>query len=327
MIPNRWYAVLDSREVPKRRPVSALRLGERLVLWRDESGRVCCAAERCAHRGAALSAGKVVEGCVECPFHGFRYDADGRCRLIPANGRSAEVPPRFKVASWPVREAHGFVWLWHGERPAEGLPEPAFFDDLEGLHSTGFRDRWPVHYSRAVENQLDVMHLPFTHATTIGRGGRTLVDGPLVEWLSEDRFRFHVFNRLDDGTAPRKAAELQAGAGAVYLDFVFPNLWQNHIADSLRVVAAFAPVDDANTVIYLRMYQKSVLVPGLREIFEWTMMRFNRAVLGQDRRVVVTQRPIATSYEMGEGLVQGDLPIVEYRRRRQELIDAAGGPA
>jgi phenylpropionate dioxygenase-like ring-hydroxylating dioxygenase large terminal subunit len=167
-----------------------------------------------------------------------------------------------------------------------------------------------------------VMHLPFTHRTTIGRGGRTLVDGPLVEWLDGDRLRFHVFNRVDDGTPPRKPGELEPGAGAVHLDLQLPNVWQNHISDSLRVVAAFAPVDEESTVIYLRTYQKTVLVPGLREVYEWLLQGFNRVVLGQDRRVVLTQRPIKTALKMVESLVQGDLPIVEYRRRRQELLDA-----
>lgn len=323
MIPNKWYAVLESKEVPRRRPVGVTRMGEELVLWRDRSGEVHALRDRCPHRGAALSAGAVEHDHLACPFHGFQYDASGRCRVLPAIGQRAEVPARFQVDSFPVREAHGFIWLWWGE-PREEMPEPRFFDDLSPrLSAVTFSDPWPVHYSRAIENQLDVMHLPFVHRTTIGKGGRSLVDGPLVEWLDDDRMRFHVFNRVDDGSPARKAEELVAGEGKVHLDFIFPNLWQNFISDKLRIVAAFAPVDEDNTVVYIRAYQGFLTWPGLARLVDWSLLSFNRVVLSQDKRVVVTQRPRKTWLRMGENLVAGDRPIVEYRTRRQQLLDEA----
>lgn len=323
MIKNRWYAVLESRQVPRSRPMGVTRLGEKLVFWRDTKGEVHALRDLCAHRGAALSIGRVERGCVECPFHGFRYDASGRCQLIPASGSGSDVPERFQVPRHATREAHGFIWLWWGE-PRDDLPEPRFFEGLEaGFSHVTFRDHWPVHYSRAIENQLDVMHLPFVHHNTIGKGGRTVVDGPLVEWLDEDRLRFHVFNRPDDGKPPRRPEELQASTGQVYLDLILPNIWQNFLSEKLRIVAAFAPIDDENTMIYLRTYQGFLTVPGLARLVDWSLLPFNRLVLSQDKRVVITQRPTRTWLKMSENLVQGDRPIVEYRRRRQSLLDEA----
>jgi phenylpropionate dioxygenase-like ring-hydroxylating dioxygenase large terminal subunit len=329
MIRNRWYAALDAAEVPTGKLVGVRRFGEDLALFRDGEGRVVCLADRCVHRGAALSAGRVRDGHVECPFHGFRYDARGRCRLIPAAGRSAEVPERFRVRAYSALEAHGFVWIFWGDEGAdpasrEETKTPAFFNDLDGFASSTFTSAWPVHYSRAVENQLDVMHLPFVHATTIGRGGKTLVEGPIVEWLTPDHLRYWVFNRDDEGQAPRPIEELSKSESPVHLDLILPNVWQNHIAPKLRVVAAFAPVDEANTLIYLRLYQKLFTVPGLHHLISAPVQLLNRVILNQDRRVVVTQRPLASSLRMGEQLVAGDRPIAFYRRRRQELIDEAG---
>jgi phenylpropionate dioxygenase-like ring-hydroxylating dioxygenase large terminal subunit len=324
MIRDRWYAVLESREVGRRKPVGVTRLGERLVFWRGTDGAVHCLKERCAHRGAALSAGRVAGDCVACPFHGFRFDPEGRCRLIPANGRAAGVPERFRVEGYPSRDAHGFVWIWWGDH-RDPLPEIPFFDDLGGGFSTAtFRDHWTVHYSRAIENQLDAVHLPFVHATTIGRGGQTVVDGPLVEWPAEDHLRFWTFNRVDDGTVARGADGLDPARSPVHLDFIFPNLWQNFISPRFRVVAAFAPVDEENTVIYLRLYQRMVRVPVLSHLFNWLTQRVNRIILGQDKRVVLTQRPKKTALRMGENLIPGDRPIVEYRARREKLLDRAG---
>jgi phenylpropionate dioxygenase-like ring-hydroxylating dioxygenase large terminal subunit len=324
MVPDQWYAVLEAREVPSAKPVGVTRLGEKLVLWRDRAGRVVCQRDRCAHRGAAISAGQVSGDRVRCPFHGFEYDASGRCSLIPANGRNTPVPERFRLLTYPAREAHGFIYVWWGEDQPE-LPPLPFFDDIDERFSfRTVRDLWHTHYSRAIENQLDVMHLPFVHRNTIGRGGRTLVDGPMVKWISDDEMHVFVYNRRDDGQPPHRPDELREPDGPFRLEFRFPNLWQNHLGEDTRIVVAFVPIDDEHTMLYLRFYQKSVRIPVIRDLVNGLAMPFNLLIARQDRRVVTTQRPKASGAGVGEQLVQGDRPIVEYRRRRRELKRRAG---
>ncbi|MGQ9586279.1 MAG: Rieske 2Fe-2S domain-containing protein [Anaerolineae bacterium] len=320
MIPNQWYVVLDSRQV-RNKPVGVTRLGEKWVFWRDAEGQVHCLRDRCVHRGAALSAGKVLsDGRLQCPFHGFEYDARGRVQVIPANGRASPVPEQFRVRAYTTYEAHGFVWVWWGEEPPQDLEPPRFFEDLDAGFSYGqVVDPWEAHYSRVIENQLDPIHLPFVHRNTIGRGNRTIVDGPVVRWAGDDMFYVYVRNRADDGTPPLKPEGVDISKSSVYLEFIFPNLWQNHISEEARVVAAFVPVDEAHTLLYLRFYQKFLQVPVLRDLVNWVAMPFNRLVAHQDRRVVQTQAPKASGLTIGEKLIQGDRPIVEYRRRREEL--------
>ena len=323
MIRNQWYAVLESAEV-SRRPIGVLRLGERLVFWRDAAGRVVCLLDRCAHRGAALSAGAVRGDRLQCPFHGLEYDEAGKCRLVPANGRAAPVEARFRVGRYPTHEAHGLIWIfWGDERRA--IAPPRFFEDLDDSFTwASLRDPWNAHYSRAIENQLDVSHLPFVHRTTIGRGGATLVDGPVLKWLEADRFRVFVFNRRDDGGRPRKPSELPLEPEPEFhLEFIYPNLWQNHISAEVRVVVAFAPVDENRTILYLRFYQRFVRIPVLRGLVCRLAMPYNRRILHQDRRVVTTQVPVRSDLRIDEELFQADGPIVEYRRRRRELIEEA----
>jgi phenylpropionate dioxygenase-like ring-hydroxylating dioxygenase large terminal subunit len=304
--------------------VGVTRMGEKLVFWRDDTGKVNCLYDKCVHRGVQFSKGRVINGHLQCPFHGFEYDAQGRVTLIPANGRNTPVPERFRVHQYPTYEAHGFIWIWWGETPSHDLQPPRFFDDIDSSFSYNkIYDPWDAHYSRVIENQLDVVHLPFVHHNTIGRGGRTLVDGPLVEWVADDMFYVYVFNRRDDGTPPRKPEELSRPDNEFRLEFIFPNLWQNHISDQVRIVAAFVPVDEVHTILYLRYYQNFMRVPLLREAVNWLAMPFNRLVAHQDRRVVVTQQPKPSGLKIGEKLIQGDRPIVEYRRRRQELMEEA----
>ncbi len=327
MIPNQWYAVLDSGEVKRGKPLGVTRMGEKLVFWRDSAGKVACLRDKCAHRGVQLSKGVVKGDNVMCPFHGFEYDPSGRGVVIPANGRGAEVPARFQVGGYPVREAHGFIWLWWGE-PREEYPPLPFFDNvpLDQFSYRTYPDHWNAHYSRAIENQLDVVHLPFVHHNTIGRGNKSLVNGPGIRWV-DDELNVVVFNEVDRGQKPQSPDEVLKTGKRPFLHFRFPNVWQNHISEDMRIVVAFAPIDDENTILYLRPMQKFMKAPVLRHIVDLFSTLGSIVIAHQDRRVVETQRPKPSGLKIGENLVQGDGPIVAYRRRRQELIDAAAPPA
>lgn len=319
MIRNQWYGILESKEVKGKHPIGVTRLGEKLVLWRSEDGKVNCIFDKCCHRGAALSEGKVVHDKITCPFHGFQYDSSGKVTLIPANGKNTPVPERFHVHAYPIEEKYDLIWLWYGDNSGE-LPEIPFFNDVrEGFSYGGFSETWPVHYSRAIENQLDVVHLPFVHTSSIGRGGKTAVNGPVVEWEG-NLMTFYVNNVADDGKIiPLKPKEIQNYKGLFSLKFQMPNIWQNIISKDIRIVAIFAPIDEEHTHIYLRFYQKFMKVAILRQLVNGLSSISNKYILHQDRRVVLTQIPIKTELKMGENLIQGDAPIIEYRMRRAFL--------
>ncbi len=323
MIPNQWYAVLESHEVKRGKPVGVTRLGEKIVFWRDNAGKVVAQSDLCPHRGVALSAGELKGDCIMCPFHGFRFDSTGRCTVIPANGKNAPVPKAFQVRTYPTHEANDFIFIYWG-KPEGDIGKPAWFTDLDGGFSyASVTDHWNAHYSRVIENQLDVPHVPFIHASTIGRGSGTVMDGPWVQWSGSDRFRLIPGIREDDGTPAVRADQAPPPQKEFHLEFIFPNLWQNYISEQLRVVVAFTPIDGENTLVYARQYQKFVRTPGVRTLVNKLSMPFNLVVLHQDRRVVVTQEPKASSLRMGEKLIPADGPIIEYRRRRQQLIDEA----
>jgi phenylpropionate dioxygenase-like ring-hydroxylating dioxygenase large terminal subunit len=320
MIRNQWYAVLESKEVKKGKLLGVTRLGERLVFWRDEQGKVICLFDKCVHRGASIAAGRMNGEHAACPFHGFRYDATGRVVLIPANGKAAKVPEQFAVHSYPTAERHDMIFIWWGDA-REKLPEVPHFDDIDDKfpYSTTVH-KWPVHYSRAVENQLDLVHVPFVHYDSIGKGNRTLVNGPVEQITGGNQIVFWVYNDVDSGQTPKKAEELPPpDEKRQHIHFIFPNIWQNYIIPQLRVFVAFVPVDESNSLIYLRNYQRFSSIPGLRQLIDYFNMRFSIKVLNQDRRVVITQLPIKTELKMDEKLIKGDLPIVTYRRIRDEL--------
>ena len=325
MIRNQWYVVLESREVRPGKPVGVTRLGEKMVFWRDTHGNLACAIDQCPHRGVALSSGKLVGDCIQCPFHGFEYDTRGRCTLIPANGRSAEVPKVFKVRSYPVRERYSLVYLWWGDQREEYPPLPDFdYMRDPNLVYSSTSDWWNSHYSRAIENQLDVIHLPYVHHNTIGRGFKSVVQGPRykVDELSggHDLINLWFDNEIEQSQVPRKPNEMPETDRHPQIQFRFPNIWHNWLGDTFHLFLGFAPIDGENTKLYLRTYH-AVKTPVLRQIFNLSSNLMNLFIARQDRHVVVTQRPFRSELRMGEKLIPGDAPVIEYRRRRQALID------
>jgi phenylpropionate dioxygenase-like ring-hydroxylating dioxygenase large terminal subunit len=318
MIPNQWYAVLSSKEVKKGHLYGVTRCGEKMVFYRDQDKTIHCLADRCCHRGASLSSGKLFHNHVQCPFHGFEYAEDGKVVVIPANGKNAPVPSNFKVASYPVKEKGGFIFLWYGDKE-KMTPEIPFFDELcKGFSYGELHEVWDVHYTRAIENQLDVVHVPFVHKTTIGRGGKSLVNGPLVTWEG-NRMIYYVFDEKDVGQKPKKASEVPDFDKKYSLEMLMPNLWQNHISKKIRVMAAFAPIDEGHTMIYIRFYQRVLHGPVGKFLMNHLGNVADRTILHQDRRVVLTQLPKKSELVMGENLVQGDAPIIAFRQKREEL--------
>src|SRR5690348_14568931 len=112
---NDWHAVAFSSEVPDGKVVATRLLGEELVLWRH-AGAVHVWKDQCIHRGTRLSKGRVVDGTVECPYHGWRYDGEARCVLIPAHP-DLTPPAKARACAYRTVERYGLVWTSLGEPP------------------------------------------------------------------------------------------------------------------------------------------------------------------------------------------------------------------
>lgn len=317
MIRNQWYGIYPSKELKKGKVVGLKRLNEKIVLYRDEDGRIGCLKDRCSHRGVALSKGKVKGQCVECPFHGLQFNQDGSCVVAPSLGKSSKANlDRFKVPDYQVREQYGIIYFWYGDGvPTEKLP--FFYDEIgkDDVYSE-LEDHWNAFYSRCIENQLDVIHLPFVHHNTIGRGNKTLVNGPPVIF-ENDVLKTSAVNAVDEGQIPKTSAECDFRS--TYLKFVYPNLWLNHITDKMRILIYFAPIDDENTILYVRFYSKMAPTRLLNKAFAGIGKMGNKIVERQDKRVVITQEPKISELVSIEKLFPGDKPIIEYRRIREEL--------
>lgn len=165
---NAWYVAAWADEVGADKPLARRILGEPVVLFRDRDGRATALADRCCHRSAPLSLGRVVEGGIECGYHGLVIDAGGTCVKVPGQRL---IPADARVRHYPLVEKNGFLWIWPGE-PA--LAEPGLIIDFP-YHDDPVR--WPHkhtmypikgNYMLMVDNLMDLTHLGYLHARTIG---------------------------------------------------------------------------------------------------------------------------------------------------------------
>lgn len=173
-----WHPAAGSEAVTDA-PVPARLLGEDLVLWRDARGGVHAWPDQCPHRGARLSLGRVEAGRLECPYHGWQFDAAGKCVLVPALP-TFTPPATHCVKHFEAREAHGLVWV----RLAPGeLELPAFAAEGEGRLRKLNCGPYTVEASapRIVENFLDLSHFAFVHEGWLGGRGAAAIDAYQVE--------------------------------------------------------------------------------------------------------------------------------------------------
>ena len=122
---------------------------------------------------------------------------------------------------------------------------------------------------------------------------------------------------MDEGQKPKSSEE--SIIKDTNLTFKFPNMWLNHVSDKIMILAFFIPVDDENSIIALRFYNKITGVNAVDKAIAWLGSRANKVVERQDKRIVETQLPKKTQLRMNETLVAADLPIIEYRAKREKL--------
>jgi phenylpropionate dioxygenase-like ring-hydroxylating dioxygenase large terminal subunit len=164
---NAWYIAAWADELGGT-PLARRILGDPLVLFRDPAGRVGALADRCCHRAAPLSMGTVVAEGIECGYHGLVFDASGRCLRIPGQ---RSIPAEARVRSYPVCEKDQLVWVWMGD-PASADPAKIvdfpFHNDPAAWPNK--HDVYPIkaNYLLMVDNLMDLTHLGYLHARTVG---------------------------------------------------------------------------------------------------------------------------------------------------------------
>ncbi len=176
-----WHPVAQAQDVSGTAPYSARLLDQAIVLWRDPQGTVQAFVDRCPHRGARLSLGRVENGHLECPYHGWQFASGGQCVKVPAVPDFIP-PPSQCVKSFDVQESSGLIWvrMEQGDTPA-ALPR---FDAESDAHLRKVNcGPYDVAASapRIIENFLDMSHFSFVHEGWLGSRDASAIASYKVE--------------------------------------------------------------------------------------------------------------------------------------------------
>lgn len=167
---NCWYMALDKEDVTKDKPVSVRVCGHDIVMYRDSKGKVIALADRCPHRLAPLSEGRIEGDEIRCMYHGQKYDREGKCTLIP--GQDA-IPKVLCTEVFAVHEGHEWISVWIGDQskadyslvPNQHFHDPAVFNVRKG--SVPFA----ANYELFNDNTTDLSHVSYVHASTFAQLG------------------------------------------------------------------------------------------------------------------------------------------------------------
>lgn len=183
-----WFPVAFCVDLPRGAPRRVEVHGRGFVLFHDRDGRVRALDDVCPHRAARLSDGRVCDGRVECLYHGWQFDGEGRCARIPQLGPGQAMPAAATLRAIPVVERHGIVWLHAGDRDeADALRSaPPHWPELDepGVRSIDFAIDLPYDHEFLIENVLDYAHIHIAHDGVRG-GGHGALAGPLAFELGE----------------------------------------------------------------------------------------------------------------------------------------------
>lgn len=163
---NAWYVAATPEEVG-RQLLQRWIVGEPIVLYRTSAGNPVALEDRCPHRKAPLSMGKLVGDDIECGYHGLSFDCNGKCVAIPGQ---TSIPPRLNGRAYPTVEKYHWVWVWVGD-PAKA--DPAQIPDLHWNTDPAYTPvrgytHVKAHYQLVVDNLLDLSHETYLHRTSIG---------------------------------------------------------------------------------------------------------------------------------------------------------------
>ncbi|OED39385.1 hypothetical protein AB833_15770 [Chromatiales bacterium (ex Bugula neritina AB1)] len=326
-----WQPVAMSNEI-KDLPVPVRILGEDLVIFRDQSGRLGLLHRHCAHRGASLEYGIIMDCGIKCCYHGWHFDIDGRLIDAPSEPIGSPVRDRVIQGAYPLHEHDGLVFAYMG--PPELKPEFPIYDTMcLGTASKTFSLSMPANWLQAYENTQDPIHVIHLHALSSGvqfgaaSGVEQLIDyrdTPLgMMNIQTRRVGEMLWTRTTDSIFPNGNQ-----TGAIWEEAEGKKMFQR-----VSMLRWMVPIDNTNTLTIGWRYFSDQLDPRGqddpsivgKESIDFVGQTAGRSYEERQRQpgdyeVQVSQRPIAI--HALEHRVTSDRGVTRLRRLLRERVRA-----
>lgn len=316
-----WHPVAASGDVGDT-PLRVELLGDAWVLVRI-AGELRAFVDQCPHRAARLSDGCVIDDTLQCPYHGWRFDGNGQCRLVPALGPDAAVPAVGLTAPAAITERYGLVWIAPDEPVCDLLPVAELDDD--GLDAV-----WippvdvPAGAAQILDNFLDFAHFPFVHAGTFGSEADELVGKYSTESVA-DGWGFVVDH--DHTIENHEDPLVESGEHPLVQPRTMRYEYRVPFSANLRLELPLAgmvnaivlwcqPLDRDRTRVYMVMARNDCPTPeSRREAIDYELRIF-----AEDRRIL-ERLPSTTLALDGQAHTRADRHTVVYRRILKQLFN------
>ena len=291
-----WYFAALSAQVRPGAPLAVTIAGEPLLIARDEAGRVFALRDICPHRAMPLSQGQQVRcsdgtSAIECPYHGWRFGADGVCKAIPSltkEQRAAMDISRIRTRRYALDEAQGLIWIWRGAEAdtAPHLPPPRLDHVGETTPRLHVEMDFDCPLDHAVIGLMDPAHIAFIHRQWWWRTGRSVHEkakrfGPVPLGFSMLPHQPSSTSFLYKLLGARPQTEIR---------FELPGLRTEYVLVGGRQVTGFTavtPVDEQHTKITIALYWDH---PLLTIVPDFLLRKAIITFAGQDRDAVQAQQ-------------------------------------
>ncbi|MFY7804368.1 MAG: Rieske 2Fe-2S domain-containing protein [Limnoraphis robusta] len=248
--PNHWYVVARSRDV-NTQPLDVILWNQAIVLFRNQQGKIQALENRCPHRQVKLSHGKIIEGNLECAYHGWQFNAEGECVNIPYLAEHQRLP-KCKISQYPVQELDGFIWLFPGENPTQnkplGIPE---WDHLNYIATVSLI-HCQAHYSFLIENLMDMYH------GHLHQDWQAWTDA-ILKNINEDNHRvdahyqaksYYKIDKIWSISQLFFPALRQLHPEPLEVSYIYPH-WVSTLGKDFKIYCLFCPVSLTETKAYL----------------------------------------------------------------------------
>ncbi len=305
-----WHAVLPLAQLEAQNNLAGARLlGEDIVIWRA-GDQVLAWKDLCVHRGTRLSLGEVLpDHTLQCPYHGWTYDAAGQCVKIPAHPEQ-RPPAKARAFSYQARVAYDMVWVCLGE-PAHDIPAFEEWDDERYRKILCGAYEFEAAGPRMVENFLDVAHFPFVHENILGTQERPEIpDYDVI--TDEDGINasdIRVFQPNPDGT---RIPNWVSYTYKVYRPLVA--YFRKEAEEKFAILLMVTPIEEVKSLMWMWM----VMTHG--DGTDAALRAFQDEIAYQDLPIVQSQRPELLPLDLQAELhLRSDKTAIAYRRWLNDL--------
>ena len=324
-----WHVVGAASEFTDEKPKKRVRvLGEDLVLFRDQNGGYGLVGEHCSHRGASLYYGFVENDGIRCAYHGWKYDASGKCLEQPFESPEARFKEKVSHPAYPVEKLAGLLFAYMG--PPDKKPVLPKWDILvrqDGVRKLEAYQVLRCNWFQAMENSVDPVHTYYLHAHTLRVSGN-----------NEAAYYYRPVEKLDfelvvhptwAGIQKRRFFAGENGPVEAPHPLIFPNMLLVPARNAYNLHLR-TPIDDTNTQIFHVSFRPTKdgatveqpedppleLVCSKDENGEFHMRSFP----SQDQMAWETQGPVADRTK--ERLGESDRGIILFRKLLRDQIRA-----